>query len=173
MTAVPTLEAGPAVLSEDRRYRYRLSRSWERPGENVSVVTFVGLNPSTADENTLDPTLRRCLRFAMDWGHNAFCMLNLFAYRATNPLDMKAQGLDAIGPLNDEHLIWAATHSATVVAAWGAHGGWLGRDSEVLKLLGAEGVELHCLGRTRDGMPRHPLYMKRDTPLIPYTGSSS
>lgn len=169
MSALPNTEVGPAVFSECRKYRYRLTRSWmAHSGDEVNMVAFVGLNPSTADEKTLDPTLRRCVRFAMDWGYNAFCMVNLFAYRATDPLDMKAQGLHAIGPQNDEHLAFVARHSSTVVAAWGAHGGWLGRDDGVRALLASESVELHCLGKTRDGHPRHPLYMKRDTELISY-----
>lgn len=168
MTPVAQTEAGPAIFSDCRRYRYRLARDWKGIGEESRIVTFIGLNPSTADEKTLDPTLRRCVRFAMDWGYSAFCMVNLFSYRATNPLDMKAQGLDAIGPQNDEHIAFVARHSEIVVAAWGAHGGWLNRDAEVRLLLLGEGVEPKCLGKTRDGMPRHPLYLKRDTRPQPY-----
>src|SRR5436190_22946192 len=82
-----SLEAGQATLSECRRYRYTLTRVWD---ESYPRIAWIGLNPSTADENVLDPTLRRVVRFSMDWGFGSFTMLNLFALRATDPVVMKA-----------------------------------------------------------------------------------
>lgn len=156
-------EVGGAQLSDDRVYRYALTRMWDL-GRPMCVI--VGLNPSTADEDALDPTLRRCIRFAHREGYGGLWMGNLFAYRATDPKDMKAQADLAVGPENDRWLrdmaMWAGFGNA--IAAWGAHGGWLGRDEEVKRLLGD--YRLRCFGRTKAGHPKHPLYLPSDTPLV-------
>lgn len=121
---------------------------------------FIGLNPSTADETKDDPTIRRCIRFASDWGFGGLVMTNLYAYRATNPIDMRRQGRAAIGESNDEWLVELAEKAGIVVAAWGANvGPVLGRDARVRKLV----PELRVLGLTKHGFPRHPLYMKADS----------
>lgn len=130
----------------------------------------IGLNPSTADEAKLDPTLRRCAGFAYDWGLGGLVMTNLFAFRATDPIDMKAS-VEPIGPHNDDWLETIATGTReltfgrrpVVLAAWGTHGGWLGRDEQVVSLLTSRGVDLHCLVKTKHGHPKHPLYVKKDT----------
>ncbi|MEP0894347.1 DUF1643 domain-containing protein [Leptolyngbya boryana FACHB-1624] len=82
---------------------------------------FVGLNPSTADETHDDPTIRRCTKFAKDWGYSGLCMTNLFAYRATDPKEMIAS-VDSIGLENDQYLLEYAARAGIVVAAWGNHG---------------------------------------------------
>lgn len=120
---------------------------------------FVGLNPSTADETTDDPTLRRCIGFARDWGFGQLCMTNLFAWRETDPDRLPRPG--AVGPLNDRHLLRCASRAGEIVAAWGAHPAGNGRAAEVLRLLDGAGKSLSCLGRTRDGSPRHPLYLRK------------
>jgi hypothetical protein len=148
-------------------YRYSLWRVWDH---SRPLLMVIGLNPSTADEFKLDPTLRRCAGFAYDWGLGGLVMTNLFAFRATDPIDMKAS-VDPIGPDNDNWLVDIATAKREltfgvrpkVLAAWGTHGGWLGRDDEVVKLLVTRGVDLHCLVKTKHGFPKHPLYVKRDT----------
>lgn len=150
-------EVGPAILSEDRKYRYTLTRVWD---VDKPTVAYIGLNPSTADEFTLDRTLRRCLDFANSWGYGRFIMLNLFAFRATDPLDMKA-AFDPRGPENDRYIEMVTGNVATVVACWGAHGGWLGRDTEVRTMLKDEGVKLHYLKLTKHGYPNHPLYLPK------------
>src|SRR4051794_1235729 len=101
MTTPTAMETGPAVLSDDRVYRYSLSRTWS---PTKGAVTFIGLNPSTADENELDPTLRRIVGFAHAWGYGTFHMANLFAFRATDPVAMRAAP-EPVGPDNDEHLL--------------------------------------------------------------------
>lgn len=159
-------EAGPAVLSEDRVYRYSLTRTWD-PAKGA--VMFIGLNPSTADENELDPTLRRIMGFAKFWGHGAFHMANLFAVRATQPEDMRAAP-DPIGPRNDEYLLRLAVQSDLIVCAWGVHGTWMERDREVYNLLRKRGYRLMCLGLTKEGHPKHPLYMRADTQLETFRG---
>jgi hypothetical protein len=140
-----------AWISEDRAYRYALLRSWEY---GTGFVAFVGLNPSTADENTDDPTIRRCIRFAKDWGYSGLLMANLFAYRATKPKDMMS-AKDPVGPLNDRYLQTISTKAGLVIAAWGADGGWRGRDKQVRAMVPG----MKCLHLTKDGHPGHPLYL--------------
>lgn len=149
-----------ASISQCGEYRYALHRTWEftRP-----TCVFVGLNPSTADGNKDDPTIRRCVRFAADWGYGGLVMLNLFAFRATNPKDMLASN-DPVGSKNDNFLKMYTTSSDVklVVAAWGANE-TNGRDVEVRKMLAERGVSLHHLGLTKNGSPKHPLYLRADT----------
>jgi hypothetical protein len=115
---------------------------------------FVGLNPSTADESENDATIRRCIRFAQDWGYDGLCMTNLFAYRTVDPQKMMAKA-DPIGPDNDQHLLTAAANAGIIVAAWGAMGDHLGRAATVTALLPA----MHSLRVTKNGQPGHPLYI--------------
>lgn len=143
------------VFSRCRRWRYTLWRTWD---DGLPYCQFIGLNPSTADEVQDDPTVRRCIRFARDWGYGALCMTNAFAYRATDPALMKAQP-DPVGRDNDRWLAEIAAGAGLVVAAWGVHGTHLERDRRLLDRLGT----LHCLGVTQAGHPRHPLYVRADT----------
>lgn len=116
---------------------------------------FIGLNPSTADGVNDDPTVRRCIRFAKDWGYGAICMTNIFAFRATKPEVMKGQK-DPIGPENDKWLARLARDADLVIAAWGTRGDHLDRALAVKRKL----KRLHCLGKTNGGHPRHPLYVR-------------
>jgi len=150
------------VLSADRRYRYVLWREWGDLDDASPYALFVGLNPSTADETNDDPTIRRCRRFAQDLGYGALCMVNLFAWRATSPKDMKAAP-DPVGPENDRWLASLSREAGITIAAWGVHGAHLGRDMAVLPLL----QEPHCLGQTAGGQPKHPLYLRADTRPFP------
>lgn len=119
---------------------------------------FIGLNPSTADEMNDDPTIRRCIRFAQNWGFGRYLMTNLFAYRATDPKVMKAYP-EPIGPENDKVLVEQASQAKLVIASWGVHGVFNNRAALVLKML----PPVHCLGITKDGFPKHPLYLKGDS----------
>lgn len=153
-----------ATFSECRTWRYTLWRRWGT-GEHV---VFIGLNPSTADEHQDDPTMRRCIRFARDWGFDGFVMLNLFATRTPHPRVMAArlsEGVDIVGPENDEHIAEEVRRADLVVCAWGA----CTRQHEANRALHVErairraGVVPHILGRTKSGRPRHPLYMPAAT----------
>ena len=146
-----------AIFSDCRKYRYVLWRTWDSSKE---YVLFIGLNPSTADELTDDHTITRCISFAKDWNFGALCMVNLFAFRATKPKDMK-KASDPVGQDNDYWITNTALRSGQVVAAWGADGSFKGRDKRVRELLGG----MYCLGLTKDGHPKHPLYQKKDTTL--------
>lgn len=118
------------------------------------MVLFVGLNPSTADATHDDPTLRRCVRFARDWGFGGLVLANLFALRSTDPAALR-HAADPVGPDNDRHLRRLSRSADLTVAAWGTHGALFDRDLAVLPLL----HNPHCLALTRCGRPKHPLYL--------------
>lgn len=152
-----------ARFSPDRRHRYVLSRALT--GTQVSpdgplTCLFIGLNPSTADEVEDDPTVRRCAGFARLWGYERVSLVNVFALRATDPRELRlVPREDAIGPDNDEHVLREAQAAELVVAAWG-NGAKLARRGEyVADMLVMAGVGLQVFGLTKDGHPRHPLYL--------------
>lgn len=143
-----------AILSSCRQYRYELWRKWgDKP-----YCAFIGLNPSTADENIDDPTIRRCVGFAKAWGYGGLCMVNLFAFRATKPEVMMAAA-DPIGPENNQHLQSLAERCDIFVAAWGKDGSFLNRDREVKLMLPPR---IYFLKKNKDDSPAHPLYLKSD-----------
>ena len=144
-----------AEISECEKYRYALWRVWE---EYATTVVFIGLNPSTADATLDDPTIRRCVGFAKKWGFGGIYMLNLFAYRATNPKELLSVD-DPVGPKNNDTL--NDYHTGLTIACWGNHGTLKNRNTEVIKLLGANTI--HCLGITKGGHPKHPLYLPKST----------
>ncbi len=147
---------GGAWQDPGESYRYALWRRWDlaRPR-----VCFVLLNPSTAGAAQDDPTIRRCLGFARRWGFGSLEVVNLFAWRSTDPAALRLVP-DPIGPRNDRAIRRSAARARTVVVGWGEAGGLLGRDRDVTRLL--SGRPLLCLGVTRRGRPRHPLYLRSD-----------
>lgn len=143
-----------ATISECGLYRYSLTRRW---GPRPEFVAFVMLNPSTADAEVDDPTIRRCIGFARAWDFDALEVVNLFALRSPNPQDLcdsSEAGIDPIGPDNDRAIIDVCGRAQMVVAAWGAHEFATPRAKRVHL-----GAAVHCLGRTKAGHPRHPLYV--------------
>lgn len=147
-----------AIFSPSRTHRYQLWRRWDdRPMLNV-----IGLNPSTADETANDPTIRRCIGFAKLWGYGGLMMTNIFAFRATDPQDMK-RSLNPIGTANNPNIVSAALKSSRTLVAWGTHGAFMGRGVAVLQLLAGARISPICLGVTTKGHPKHPLYMASDT----------
>jgi hypothetical protein len=160
-----TAVAKDAVLSPCGLYRYSLTRTWD---SKLPPVVFIGLNPSTADASLDDPTIRRCIRFGRDFGGGSLRMLNLFAFRATQPEDMR-RAEDPCGPDNDHWLLAAAADAARgavlAIAAWGVHGTLHGRDQQVVRMFGPH---LKQLGLTKDRHPRHPLYLPASVRPQPY-----
>jgi len=151
-----------AVISPCGRYRYRLSRSWEP--QRLPLV-WIMLNPSTADAEIDDPTIRRCIAFSKREGAGGLEVLNLFALRATNPSALRSAD-DPIGPDNDQWIREVLHPHSRCVCAWGAFPAW-DRVAAVMDL--ARGINFLCLGRTAAGHPKHPLYIANDQPLIGFT----
>ena len=126
-------------------------------------MAFVMLNPSTADAVKEDPTIRRCVGFARSWGYGSLSVVNLFAFRATDPSDLLS-AVDAVGPENDRHIVKECSQANLTVLAWGNPPRSLtARASEVLAVLLESGIPAVCLGLTKQGMPRHPLYLAQAT----------
>lgn len=151
-----------AAFSRCRTFRYSLSRVWNATRPNVM---FIGLNPSTADEQEDDPTVRRCVGFARKWNYGGLILVNLFAYRSTDPTGL-LDADDPIGPGNDKHILASARLAERIVLGWGNKGSWRDRDQHVLSLLPAA----NCLGITKEGHPKHPLYLARSTRVRPFRG---
>lgn len=159
-----------ARLSEDQRYRYTLLRRW---GERAPGVTWIMLNPSIADAEIDDPTIRRCMVFSQRFGYDAMLVVNLFAYRATDPQELLKVGPEAaVGPENGEWVRKACHRAGVIVAAWGAlRKPLLGPASAIAKIIEKDGFKLKCLGKTKEGQPRHPLYTRADSPLIDWAAA--
>ena len=189
---LPYVESG-ATISKCGKYRYRLWREWrgtpnarwdwwtnddgspvvDGAGAQLGepeVCVFVMLNPSTADGNQDDPTIRRCVAFAKSWGYERVEVVNLFAYRATDPRTLLGLGHndDPVGVDNQSYIeqVIHDTHTTRVVCAWGAHGGHLGQNETMLGWIGTS--KTGALGVTKEGHPRHPLYVKGDQPFVPF-----
>lgn len=158
------MTAKAARISDCGLYRYGLVRRWS----DEPALRFVMLNPSTADAKLDDPTIRRCIGFAKREGYGALIVLNLYAYRATDPKALLSCG-DPVGPGNDNmlraHLRSSVGVGRPVIAAWGANAK-ADRVGQVLDL--CPGVDWRCLGTTKDGHPRHPLYVRGDQALVPF-----
>ncbi len=144
----------------DGPYRYLLWRIWD-PGQ--PRLLWVMLNPSTADEATNDPTLRRILGFSHASGFGGLEVVNLFAWRSPSPKALLCVP-DAVGPANDRYIQEAVMRAEKIVAAWGNEGARDGREKAVLALISRP---VFCLGTTGLGHPRHPLYVKAQTKLGP------
>jgi hypothetical protein len=156
-----------AVFSEDRAYRYRLTRTW---GSSGTHATWIMLNPSTADALTDDPTIRRCIAFTKAWGLDSLLVVNLFALRATDPAGLLRHPAP-VGEANDRFIREAVAPWSVVVVAWGAHKIAAARSQAVLDMLAARVASVGCLGVTRDGCPRHPLYVPASQPLESFGGT--
>ena len=141
-----------AVISEDGLYRYSLSRRWARAGDRL---LWIMLNPSRADANVDDPTMRRCIGFSRAWGFAALEAVNLYALRTPDPGTLRRH-TDPVGPANDAFIARGAQRAVLTILAWGAFPWARDRAERVRELLGAR--ELRCLGLTQSGEPRHPLY---------------
>jgi hypothetical protein len=157
-----------AVLSADGLYRYRLER---QVGDEKKTATFIMLNPSMADAEIDDPTIRRCMGFCVRWRCGRLVVVNLFAFRAAKVRDLKA-ARNPVGPRNNAAIEKAANDAARgggmIVAAWGAGGSWLGRDRQVMDRLDRIDANMTCLRRTASRAPEHPLYVPYDVTPEPF-----
>ncbi|WP_127580893.1 DUF1643 domain-containing protein [Paenibacillus koleovorans] len=156
-----------AIIDSTGAYRYSLWRIWN---PDLPKVLFVMLNPSTADASIDDPTIRRCIGFAKAWGFGSLEVVNLFAYRATDPEELKKCS-DPIGPNNDYHIRRAAHRADKIIAAWGTKGSLLGRDRLVMEIF--HSFPMFCLDVSKAGHPKHPLYIKADSTPAEYSGNTA
>lgn len=152
-----------ASISACGKYRYTLQRIWSYGPRRICWIL---LNPSTADGNVDDNTIRRVVGFSQRWGFHQAIVVNLFAFRATDPREL-LEADDPVGPFNDHHIWKSAQCSEIVVAGWGSHGDYRGRDKRA-ELLISRIADLWCLGTTNAGAPKHPLYLAKDTKLSVY-----
>lgn len=160
-----------AVISDDGLYRYELRRTWHvgRPD-----CVFIMLNPSTADATEDDPTIRRCVDFARRWECGRLIVVNLFAFRATKPVDL-FKATDPVGPENEDYVRRAVDHAdyhgGKIICAWGSHGEHMEQDRTVLGWIEAECKNPPmALSVTKSKQPGHPLYLKADSVPFPYSG---
>lgn len=147
-----------ATLSPCRLYRYLLWRQWS----TEPSVLWIMLNPSTADETVEDPTIRRCVGFARQWGFGGIYVANLFALRSTSP-HLLYDHSDPVGPRNDGVISFRAKVHGKVACAWGVHGAFRDRGKQVIDLVRRVGGRPVHLGLTKAGHPRHPLYLAAST----------
>ena len=147
-----------AIFSNCRKYRYALWRIWDK---SKMAVMFIGLNPSTANENIDDPTIRRVKKFAFDWGYGGVYMVNLFAYVTTNPQELKNSRGVLSG--NDEWIWTTASKCDKIIFAWGSFKEAKEEGEKIMKIFKGYG---YVLAINRDGSPRHPLYVKKNVELI-------
>lgn len=165
-TRVAENESGKhvAVFSRCRTYRYYLSRVWD-PGE--PLINYLMLNPSTATELVNDPTLHRCEQRARRRRYGGMVITNIFAYRSTDPRGLR-ETPKPVGDHANYYIRKAAKESELVICGWGVHGGYLNRGAEVAAILHELGVCVCALKLTRDGFPRHPLYVGYEVEPIEY-----
>ena len=153
-------------------HRYTLRREWNAQGKGI--LNFIMLNPSTADDVFDDATIRRCVGFAKRWGFSCLVVTNLFAYRATDPNELKRLALSdpllAVGDDNDRILRMQAHIADAIVCAWGNHGDLLHRDLDVCRML--RNYELLCIRRTLDANPAHPVRERYTAEPVVYLGSA-
>lgn len=145
---------GAAVFSRCERYRFALVREW---CPELGSVAFVGLNPSTADQDCDDPTVRRCIEFARRWGFGSMFMLNAHGFRSTDPRGMRSVA-DAVGPQNEFYIRAVSGFVGRVVVAWGNHCS----EEHQRRVMGWCGRPVLCFAVTKTGRPKHPLYVRGD-----------
>lgn len=155
-----------ATFSPCRNYRYMLTRRWGRG----PTLCWVMLNPSTADAFRTDNTLAKCIGFTKRAGnYGGAVIVNLYSLRSTDPKALWTCGeAERIGPLGDQFITEQAGGRNHAIVAWGTHGARNGRGDQVAAMLANAGVTLHCLGVTKDGQPKHPLYVPGDTAFQEY-----
>lgn len=150
-----------AMFDHSERHRFLLWRMLKTKHEapNPKILTWIGLNPSTADHQKLDPTTNRCIKYAKEWGYDGYVMLNAFSIRSTNPIGIKDIVIPSIKRMNDEIIIKTANRSKTIIACWGNHATYQGRSKELKEVILAK-YDLWCISINNSGEPKHPLYTK-------------
>ena len=151
-----------ADFDQTGKYRYKLWRIWNK---DEPTILFIMLNPSTANAETDDPTIRRCLNFAKSWGYGGIEVVNLFALVSSDPEKLLTTP-NSIGENNGQVILQASGRSKKIIVAWGAFREAIARGKEVIRLL--DKFDIYCLGRTKSGHPKHPLYLRSDVNPVIY-----
>jgi len=156
-----------AVFSTDRLYRYRLARRWDT---GSGIVTWLMMNPSIADEQIEDNTIKRCIEFSNRFGYAGLEIVNMFGLISTNPIALVLHP-EPVGPGNDQAILDAAAVSQCFICAWGAlpKPSMVARARRVSRMLHAAGTNLHVLAVTKGRSPRHPLYLEPNLAPVPWT----
>lgn len=159
-----------AVISPDGTYRYTLDRVWNA---HLPTAVFVMLNPSTADADEDDPTIRRCIAFAKREGCGGLTVVNLYALRSTDPAALRTH----LAPIGSKNAMWTCAvlcnDPRLVIVAWGADPSAVDRARYAAHTIAAHGLQPMCLGLTKSGAPRHPLYVRADQPLQPWVHATN
>lgn len=159
-----SIATGAARFSDDRKYRYLLTREFG----GISTCLFLMLNPSIADDVVDDPTIRRCIGFARREGFGRLEIVNLYGFMATEPSTLFAEQ-DPIGTENDSAIEESLDRANLVIAAWGNHGSYSpNRVEHVVGMIRNYGKRAVCFGLTKQIQPRHPLYLAANTALIEF-----
>ena len=161
-----------AIFSDDRKYRYLLMRDLAgmlKYGKQ-NVITFLMLNPSTADEHKNDATINRCMDYSRRWGNTTMFVVNLSPLRSTDPQRLKEAGPEPaeVFETNQHYILKAAKESDCLVLAYGVWGDWEGRSTKTLAMLADAGIKPWCLGLTKEGYPLHPVRLAKSLELQPY-----
>lgn len=153
-----------AIFDKQKIYRYLLTRCFETGSK---TVTFIMLNPSTADETLNDPTIRRCISFAKKLDAKKMQVVNIFAYRTPNVPELK-NAEEPLGKENDFYIENAAEESDIIILAWGNHGSYMNRAEQIKKLLKPFKDKVYALKILKNSEPSHPLYLKKDIVPVLY-----
>lgn len=163
---VPENYKNHCIFSEDRKYRYYLRREFKKNPKKF--LAFIMLNPSTANEKYNDPTVERCQNHAINKKYDGMIVLNIFAYRTTNPkklLEIK----NPVGEKNNETIIKTINKHKNIICAWGNHGKILKRSNEIKKILKKHKIKTYTFQITKKGEPKHPLYIPYNKELEQFT----
>ena len=172
----PLFSASSAEFDPSQQYRYTLTRGWpDWDDKNTRRLFFIMLNPSTATAEENDPTVRRCMGYAYDWGYRQLTVLNIFALRSTDPSALYTHP-DPVGPDNNKIIEREIKDAKKVtkldpliICAWGTHGDLNGRGEDVVMLLKDIKAIPYCFKTTKGGQPQHPLYLAADLRPYPYS----
>lgn len=159
-----TYKESTAVISACGKYRYLLRRVWD---DYRIRALFVMLNPSTADGESDDPTIRSCVRLSKELSFGSIEVVNLFSYRSSSPKSLLEVD-DPIGSNNDNCIRAAVKRCDLIICAWGAHQMAIDRGNTVMSEIRFERPAVFCFGVTKEKQPKHPLYVKSGTPLVVY-----
>jgi len=163
---IPTNYENKCEFSPDQKYRYYLQRNFKKNAKNLLV--FIMLNPSTANEQYNDPTVERCQNHALNKNYDGMIILNIFAYRTTNPKQL-LQTKNPIGEKNNQTIINTIKKHQNIICAWGNHGKILNRSNEIKKILKKHRKKTQAFEITKQNEPKHPLYIPYNKKLKQYT----